>query len=89
MLSCTALLDSCPPTKRTTVAYEISLIQKTTAAGISTRTQWAGNTTRTIWEDFCHDLHQDPTLANINDPIPLLQLFAQQYRLGEVAPSGN
>ena len=82
-------MDSCPPLKRATVAYEISIIQRTTAAGISTRTQRAGDTTWNIWEDFCHDLHQDPTLANIDDPIPLLQLFAQRYRLGEVAPSGH
>jgi hypothetical protein len=56
--------------------------------GISTRTQQAGHTTWDIWNKFCLQLHQDLTLSVVTDPIPLLQLFAQGYRLGTIAPSG-
>jgi hypothetical protein len=51
----------------------------------------AGNTsaqssTWRLWESFCSNLQQDPYLQSIRDPVPLLQLFARQYRTGEVAP---
>jgi hypothetical protein len=41
-----------------------------------------------IWADFCMQLYCNPDLAYIDDPIPLLQLFAHRYRTGALAPSG-
>jgi hypothetical protein len=48
------------------------------------------NTTATtwdIWRNFCSTLTQDPTTATLQDPIPLLQVFAHRYRTGELSPS--
>jgi hypothetical protein len=34
-------------------------------------------------------LSQDPWLGNLEDPVPLLQIFAHRYCIGQVAPSGS
>jgi hypothetical protein len=41
------------------------------------------------WAAFCHTLHQDPWLSDIDDPIPILQIYANRYRVGTLAPSGS
>jgi hypothetical protein len=35
------------------------------------------------------DLHTDPELVDVHDPIPILQIFAHRYREGILAPSGD
>lgn len=40
-----------------------------------------------IWFHFCLDIGVDPFLSNIPDPIRFLQVFAQRYRDGRIAPS--
>lgn len=42
-----------------------------------------------IWVDFCLPRKLDPFLRNFQDPIPILEVFAAQYRDGRIAPSGN
>jgi len=42
-----------------------------------------------IWLQFCTKCNLDPFLSNIEDPIPFLQVFAQRYRNGTIAPRGN
>ena len=39
------------------------------------------------WLDFCDELRLDPTLANLADPVPVLQVFALRYRTGVCSPS--
>jgi hypothetical protein len=58
------------------------------ANGIAHSRQNSIGTTWDIWEGFCAQLHCDPYLECIDDPIPLLQIFAHRYRIGTVAPSG-
>ena len=41
------------------------------------------------WTDFCHSLHIDPALREIDDPVTLLQIFAHRRRLGTLSPSGR
>ncbi len=41
----------------------------------------------TIWSAFCRDLCCDPLLQSIEDPMPLLQIFASRYRVGILSPS--
>ncbi len=43
--------------------------------------------TWSLWEAFCVQLHTDPELVGINNPIPLLQIFAQHYQLDIIVPS--
>ena len=41
-----------------------------------------------LWTAFCSDLGISPCLSDCPaDRIPVLQLFAQRYRTGELAPS--
>ncbi len=39
------------------------------------------------WAKFCEDLHVDPWLSNVGNPILLLQVFGQRHRTGHLAPS--
>ena len=40
-----------------------------------------------LWLEFCLQRKLDPFLRNWEDPIPVLQVFARQYRDGRIAPS--
>jgi len=42
-----------------------------------------------IWRSFCHTINVHPHLQEVDDQIPPLQLFAQRYRTGSLAPSGT
>jgi hypothetical protein len=86
---CTAILDACHPSQRASLQLEFQLIRETTQAGITRSRQNGNDNTWTLWESFCVDLYIDPELVGIDDPIPLLQLFTQQYRRGIIAPSGS
>jgi hypothetical protein len=81
-------LDACDPTQRTDLQHELCLIKQITATGIAAKSQATSDTSWDLWEDFCRDLYCDPYLESVQDPIPLLQIFAHRYRTGEVAPSG-
>jgi len=67
---------------------ELSLIKETSTLGISYSRRGANETSWDVWCTFCQDLHIDPFLSQLDDPIPLLQIFAHRYRDGTVAPSG-
>jgi hypothetical protein len=41
------------------------------------------------WTDFCHSLHVDPNLREIEDPVSLLQIFAHRRRNGTLTPGGR
>jgi hypothetical protein len=84
----TALLENCPSHARATIATELRIVKDITAEGITRNRQNANVTTWDIWHEFCHALHFDPYLRQVDDPIPLLQIFAHRYRVGEIAPSG-
>jgi len=57
--------------------------------GLHATRRGSANTTWDIWHEFCESLHCDPYLQTIDDPIPLLQIFAHRYRTGTLAPSGS
>ena len=40
-----------------------------------------------LWEEFCASLPISPSLQDIPDPIPYLQVFAHRYRHGIISPS--
>ena len=42
-----------------------------------------------VWLDYCRTVGCDPHLADIDDPVPYLQVFAHRYRDGRIAPSGR
>jgi hypothetical protein len=51
-------------------------------AGVTASRTRSGDAHWDRWGDFCQDLALDPLLPNVEDPIPLLQVFAQRYRQG-------
>jgi len=87
-LPCPALLANCTPHKRDIIGSELRLIQDITATGMNSTRRGATDTTWDLWETFCTELRTDPYLQSVTDPIPLLQIFAHRYRIGQVAPSG-
>jgi hypothetical protein len=42
-----------------------------------------------VWAKFCHSIDTDPGLGTYEDPVPILHLFARQWRDGRIAPAGN
>jgi hypothetical protein len=36
------------------------------------------------WEAFCDEINVDPTLQDVADPIPFLQVFAWRFRTGKI-----
>jgi len=76
------------PARRCEIERDLCLIKQTaTTATTATRTG-ASDTSWHIWCTFCQDLHMDPYLNQLDDPIPLIQIFVHKYREGSVAPSG-
>jgi hypothetical protein len=41
------------------------------------------------WVSYCSPLGLDPYLSDYTDPVPILQVFAQRYRDGRLAPSNR
>jgi hypothetical protein len=82
-------VDSCAPAQRDALLHELRNIKQISLTGINAGRTSATDRTWTIWETFCRDLHCDPYLTTLHDPIPILQIFANRYRTGTVAPSGN
>jgi hypothetical protein len=81
-------LENCPIHARAAIATELRIVKDITAEGITRNRQNANVTAWDIWHEFCHTLHFDPYLRQVDDPIPLLQIFAHRYHVGEIAPSG-
>jgi hypothetical protein len=42
-----------------------------------------------LWEKFTLESNLDPFLRTCSDPVPIIQVFAQRYRDGRIAPKGN
>ena len=87
-LSGAAFLDACDPAQRSSLANELGIIKEVATRGVAAKFQRTTDTTWDLWANFCQELWCDPYLANIQDPIPLLQVFAHRYRTGRLAPSG-
>lgn len=64
-------------------------MKEATSAGIHATRRGSTEPTWDIWQEFCEQLHCNPYLQTISDPIPLLQVFAHRYRIGSLAPSGT
>jgi hypothetical protein len=62
-------------------------VQDTFHLGICASRSGACDTSWHIWIQFCHSLNLDPTLPDITEPVPILQVFAHRYRLGQLSPS--
>jgi hypothetical protein len=61
--------------------------QEAVQAGVVSQRSTAADTHWGLWADFCLSLTIDPLLSAIQDPVALLQVYAQRYRTGKIAPS--
>jgi hypothetical protein len=66
---------------------ELGRIKAAAAKGVTAANTGAINTSWSIWASFCQELCCDPLLQDIQDPLPLLQIFAERYRMGTISPS--
>jgi hypothetical protein len=82
-------LAACDPTSKLGLCGELSLIKQTTKQGISAGRSGSNDTLWQSWAEFCLSLHQDAWLQDIVNPLPLLQIFANRYRVGALVPSGS
>ena len=65
-------------------------MSQTLCASVSAHRQHSATSAWAIWETFCASVAVRPDLRDLpGDPIPVLQLFAHQYRTGRIAPSGR
>lgn len=65
------------------------LAQETVRAGVSAGRAKSADTVWNQWESYCVGLGIDPFLETFTDKVPILQVFAQRVRIGELASNGN
>jgi hypothetical protein len=58
-----------------------------TALGVNARSAVRAGSVWHHWCTFCISLNIDEYLSALDDPVPILQLYARRYRTGEIAPS--
>ena len=66
---------------------DLVLAQQIVAQGVHRSRAASSDTHWSTWVQFCTDLRVDPTLADVPDPVPVLQVFALRYRTGTCSPS--
>jgi hypothetical protein len=81
-----ATLVACDPAGTLYLQHELRLIKEAATKGIAASSWGATDTTWSLCTKFCRDLMCDPTLQDINEPLPLLQIFANRYRVGQLTP---
>jgi hypothetical protein len=75
-----------PPVKRDTFRTDLGLVQEKTRLGVTAKRARAADAHWGRWEKFCLAHTINPFLQNCDDPIPIIQGFAQWYRDGCKAP---
>jgi hypothetical protein len=65
------------------------LCQDKVAAGVNSSRASTDRTNWRQWCAFCLNPPLDPSLDGVQDPIPLLQMFAHQVRIGQLAANGR
>ena len=68
---------------------DLRTAEAATQSGVTRSYTDRADRTWSKWVAFCHDLHHNPLLTTISDPIILLQVFAQRVRDGRASLSGN
>ena len=57
------------------------------AEGLSTGQACAADGHWTKWANFCSRVALDPLLIGYKDPVPILNIFARDYRTGDITPT--
>ena len=59
------------------------------AKGLSTGRACAADGHWTKWANFCSRVALDPLLIGYKDPVPILNIFARDYRTGDITPTSS
>ena len=59
------------------------------AEGLSTGRACAAYGHWTMWVKFCSRVSLNPLLIGYKDPVPILNIFARDYRTGDIAPTSS
>ena len=78
-----------PPSQHDAVRADLGLLRAAFDAGVVPSRARSQDSAWAIWSNFCHAIGTDPTLADVDDPVLLLQIFAQRYQDGRIAPRHN
>ena len=68
---------------------DFELAQDAVRSGVTAQRAAGADTHWQLWSDFCDELAVDALLSNLQDPVALLQVFAQRYRTGTIAPKSK
>jgi hypothetical protein len=83
------LLAFCSTERRDSFYGNLGAAQEAARAGVISQTATSNDEHWNRWTEFCSDLVVDPFLSGVVDPVHLLQVFANKYRTGEIAPRGK
>ena len=76
-------MEATPAAQRNAFLADLCLAEEATRAGVLSTTQQAADKTWDVWRQFCGDLHLDPLLRGVDNPVAVLQVYAHRVRTGE------
>ena len=68
---------------------DVCLVSHAIAHGVSPKYANSKDSHLVVWHRFCHDSGLDPDLSDVSDKVPYLQVFAQRWQDGRLAPRGK
>jgi hypothetical protein len=80
-------LETLHAAKADALLSDLGLVQEAIKLGVTSQRAKAQDQHWDRWDAFCIGHNIDPFLRTYRDPIPILQIFAQRYRDGRIAPS--
>lgn len=78
-----------PTTARNEFAADLRIAREEARRGVVVSRTKAADKTWAIWTQFCADLHWDPLLTEVEDPIPIFMVYARRVRDGRASKSGK
>jgi hypothetical protein len=75
-----------PPAAHDQLCSDLGLVQEAIKSGVVSKRAAAADAHWGRWVAFCKSLDLDPWLHEIQDPVPIIQVFGQRYRDGRIAP---
>ena len=82
-------MDALPTEAGDELRSDLRVIQQAIRAGVVSSRARAADKHWDRWVDFCESISLDPWLVEVDDPIPILQVFGARYHDGRIAPRGK
>ena len=81
-----AALDPLPPATRNAFLADLGLAHETSRASVVPKQASAQDGHWDTWCEFCREFMLEPTLSDLPDPVPILQVFATRLESPSAAP---